>query len=172
MEILSASFEILDQLASIPEQIQDRDFNRPSSLLSGSTIGQHLRHTIEFFLCLEKGFQVGVINYDKRDHDKRIENDRSLAISSINRIRHFIATHPHDRDLKLEVGYEQQQEKWCQVQTNYHRELAYNIEHAVHHMAIIKIGVREVAPYIMLPGHFGVAVSTVRFRSMTNYATN
>lgn len=166
MQILSASFEILNQLESIPEQIQDRDFSLPSRLLSGSTVGQHLRHTLEFFLCLERGFKEGIINYDKREHDKRIECDRSLAISAINHIRHFIASCPHDRALKLEVGYEQHSERCYEVQTSYYRELTYNIEHAVHHMAIMKIGVRETAPYIILPGHFGVAVSTVRYREI------
>jgi len=168
MQILSASFEILNQLESILEQIHPRDFSRPSPLLSGSTIGQHMRHTLEFFLCLERGFKAGVINYDKRDRDKRIETDKSLAISSINRIRHFIASHPSDKVLKLKVGYEQHSEQCCEVQTNYYRELTYNIEHAIHHMAIMKIGVREIAPYVVLPEHFGVAVSTVRYRVISN----
>jgi hypothetical protein len=42
--------------------------------------------------------------------------------------------------------------------------LVYNIEHAVHHMAIMKIGIREVADYINLPDNFGIAVSTLRYR--------
>lgn len=167
MQILSASFDILNQLENISKQIQAEDYCRPSFLLSGSTIGQHLRHTLEFFLCLEKGFQEGIINYDNRDHDKRIETDKSLAISTINRIRHFIASHQSDKSLKLEIGYEQHSEKCYEVQTNYYRELTYNIEHAVHHMAIIKIGVREIASYVVLPDHFGVAVSTIRNRDLT-----
>jgi len=164
MQILSASVEILNQLESILEQIHSQDFSRPSVLLSGSTIGQHLRHTLEFFLCLEKGFKEGVINYDKRGHDKRIESDKSLAISAINKISHFVASHPIDKALGLEVGYEHNSERCCLISTNYYRELTYNIEHAVHHMAIVKIGVREVAPYVILPDNFGIAASTVRYR--------
>jgi len=48
------------------------------------------------------------------------------------------------------------------IKTNALRELAYNIEHAIHHMAIIKIGINEVSPYILLPSAFGVASSTIR----------
>jgi hypothetical protein len=66
--------------------------------------------------------------------------------------------------LKLEVGYKPDSEETMVIATNYLRELTYNIEHAVHHMAIMKIGIREVAGYINLPIDFGVAVSTIRYK--------
>ena len=37
-----------------------------------------------------------------------------------------------------------------------------NIEHAVHHMALVKIGLRDVAPRVTLPAGFGIVVSTLR----------
>ncbi len=165
MKLLSAAcFEILSQLEDIVGQISPEDFTRPSSTLSGSSIGQHLRHTLEFFHCLETGFETGVINYDRRNHDKRIETDKSLAIFSINRIRDFVNVKMDDKALTLEVCFEQHSTENCTIQTYYSRELAYNIEHAIHHMAIMKIGVREVAPYVQLPDHFGAAASTVRYQ--------
>jgi hypothetical protein len=163
-QLHKACFEILTQLESAVEQFHAGDFIRPSQALSGATIGQHLRHTLEFFLCLEKGFDGGVINYDKREHDKLIESDKFLAIATIGRIREFIRKQQQDKSLMLEVGYERHTENTTTVATNYFRELTYNIEHAIHHMAIMKIGVREVAPYITLAPHFGVAVSTVRYQ--------
>ena len=48
------------------------------------------------------------------------------------------------------------------VQSNYHRELAYNIEHAIHHMALIKLAIRKQCKYIVLPEHFRIVSSTVR----------
>jgi hypothetical protein len=50
------------------------------------------------------------------------------------------------------------------VETTALRELVYNIEHAVHHMAIMKIGVREIASYIGLSSDFGIAASTIRHK--------
>ncbi|MDX1476670.1 MAG: hypothetical protein R3301_03155 [Saprospiraceae bacterium] len=44
------------------------------------------------------------------------------------------------------------------------RELIYNIEHTIHHLAIIKIGLAIIAPDIPLPAHFGVAPSTVKYK--------
>ena len=167
MKLSIACCEILNQLQSTVEQIREEDFCKPSVTLSHATLGQHLRHTLEFFVCLEKGFEKGIINYDKRDHDKLIETDKFLALAAIGSIREFVLSQVTDKDLKLEVGYEAHSEDCLTISTNYFRELTYNIEHTIHHMAIMKIGVREIAPYITLAENFGVAVSTVRYREAT-----
>jgi hypothetical protein len=162
MQLAQACIQILNQLEDVVSKITEEDFSKPSEFLSRSTVGQHLRHTLEFFICLEKGFQRGVVNYDKRAHDKLIESDKFIALAAIQRIKNFVASQLEDKTFKLEVGYERNSEESITIDTNYFRELTYNIEHAVHHMAIMKIGIREVASYIQLPPEFGVAVSTIR----------
>jgi uncharacterized damage-inducible protein DinB len=162
MQLARACDSILDQLEEVISQISADDFSKPSTSLSNATVGQHLRHTIEFFLCLESGFRDGTINYDKRAHDKLIENDKFIALNAIRKIRRFVVATSNDCTLRLDVGYDRNTEDCVTIQTNYFRELTYNIEHAVHHMALIKIGVREVASYVSLPKDFGVAISTLR----------
>jgi hypothetical protein len=164
MTIPHTCIQILDQLATLVTDIREEDFCKPSEALSQSTVGQHLRHTLEFFICFEHGFRNGLINYDKRAHDKLIESDKFLALSAIQRITQFVSTVDGSKPLKLEVGYDLRNEIFITIETNATRELVYNIEHAVHHMAIMKIGVREVAPYIKLASDFGVAASTVRYK--------
>jgi hypothetical protein len=162
MKLTHACNEILLQLADLVHSLNDEDFNRPSRALSQSTIGQHLRHTLEFFLCFEQGCKSGVINYDKRSHDKGIETDRKLALKTIERIVSFISTLDPEMTLRLDVNYDLDKDQFESLDTTSSRELVYNIEHAVHHMAIMKIGVNEVAPYIKLPASFGIAASTIR----------
>lgn len=164
MNLLHACTSILDQLTSLVNQIDEQDFVKPANTLSNSTIGQHLRHTIEFFICFEQGFEKGLINYDKRAHDKLIESDKFIALAALQRIQDFIERQNQEKALKLEVGYDLSKEEFVTIDTNYSRELVYNIEHAVHHMAIMKIGVREVAPYIALAPDFGIAASTIRHK--------
>lgn len=164
MQLVEACDTILGQLADLVERIEERDFVTPSESLGRSTIGQHLRHTLEFFMCLEAGVQSGTVNYDTRAHDRIIEADKFLALAAIYRIRAFVRQQPPRQSLKLEVGYKRHSEEAVRLDTNYLRELTYNIEHAVHHMAIMKIGVREVAPYVTLPSDFGIAVSTIRYQ--------
>jgi len=170
MQLITACGAILDQLEGVVTQISSEDFAKPSPALSNSTVGQHLRHTVEFFLCLENGFREGIINYDKRAHDRIIETDKFLALTAIRRIKDFVVSTNIDVALKLDVGYERDSEDCVTIQTNYFRELTYNIEHAVHHMALIKIGVREVASYVRLPQDFGIAVSTIRHNEVANVA--
>jgi len=167
MNLTKACTNILSQLADLVEQLSESDFMKPSEALSNSTIGQHIRHTLEFFICFEKGFGKGVINYDKRAHDRLIESDKFIALSTIGRIRDFINSFSEERTLKLEVGYDLNKEEFITIETTATRELVYNIEHAVHHMAIIKIGVREISPCVKLPADFGIAASTIRYKETT-----
>jgi uncharacterized damage-inducible protein DinB len=163
MQLVQAGRAILKQLSDAIRQMTEEDFIRPLLSLSQATVGQHVRHTLEFFICLEHGFEHGVVNYDKRAHDKLIETDRCIALAAIDRVSDFISSQTEDRKLALEVGYEPHDDRFLTIETNYLRELTYNIEHAVHHMAIMKIGIREVAPYVQLSSDFGVAASTVRY---------
>jgi hypothetical protein len=163
MSLSKAAIRILDQLEDVVKQIQESDFTKPADNLSGSTIGQHTRHIIEFFICFERGEREGVINYDKRSHNKLIETNKSLAIDEIHQAIKFISDLREKKALRLEVGYDLVRNEYISVETNTCRELIYNIEHAVHHMAIIKIAAREIAPYIRFDHDFGVAASTIRF---------
>jgi len=165
MPLAEVSSSILGQLSAVIAQVSPEDFKRPSSALSEATLGQHLRHTLEFFICLERGVSSGVVNYDSRDHDRRMENDKLVALEAIDRINAFVRTLKSNHPLVLKVRYNQHNNTSQSVDTNIFRELTYNIEHAVHHMAMIKIGLREVAPYIDIPSDFGVAASTLRHRA-------
>ncbi len=167
MKLNKACGNILTQLTDLINQISEQDFTKPVDSLGRSTIGQHMRHTLEFFICLEQGFEKGLVNYDKRAHDKLIESDKFIALSTLNRINEFIQSQPADKNLKLEAGYDLDKEEFVIIETNFLRELVYNIEHAVHHMAIIKIGIREIAPGIKLPHDFGIAASTIRYQETT-----
>lgn len=165
MQLSQAAKTILHQLTGVVEQINESDYCKTSASLN-ATIGQHLRHTLEFFICLQQGYEQGTVNYDKRIHNKVMEVDKLVALHTINRLQEFIDTQKGNKSLKLELGYMPDSEESVVINSNYLRELVYNIEHAVHHMAIMKIGIREVADYISLPSDFGIAISTLRYKGV------
>lgn len=164
MSINKSAHQILDQLDFVIAQLSGDAFARHLDVLSQASIGQHVRHTLEFFLCLMDAKNDGVINYDNRNHDHLIETDVVLARSVIKTIKDFLNKEQSDFSLKLEADYQVESPDPIRINSNFYRELAYNIEHAIHHMALIKIGVRHQYPEVELPDHFGVASSTVRYQ--------
>ncbi|MEQ9466941.1 MAG: hypothetical protein RLN88_05980 [Ekhidna sp.] len=157
--------DLLSQLDHIIQSCKEEDFSRPLEELSGSTFGQHIRHTLEFFICLFDAKNDGVVNYDQRKHDTLIETDRKLACSVIDSIQDFLDKNEEDFELRFEANYTEREGSNAGMRSSFYRELSYNIEHAIHHMALIKIAVRQSLNYISLPEHFGVASSTVRYQA-------
>ncbi|MEM7376150.1 MAG: DinB family protein [Pseudomonadota bacterium] len=164
MRIQQSAEALLDQLSDVVAQLDEPDFSRPVPTLSGASVGQHLRHTIEFFCCVIDGVETGTIDYDLRCRDPALESDPTAALRAIDGIKGFLAGTERDRPLTLRVDYSVEPGNGSEIHSCLFRELAYNIEHAVHHMALIRIGVAEIDPSVALPEHFGVASSTVRYR--------
>lgn len=162
MEHSEVCCQILDQLAVAVKQLDPDDYKRPSASLSNATLGQHVRHTLEFFHCLELGLATGTVNYDQRGRNETLENSKSESLAALEKIKSFLERQTTNCPMNLEVSYERDGQAIRTVPSNYFRELSYNIEHLVHHMALIKIGLREVAPYVQIPAEFGVAISTLR----------
>lgn len=162
--------DLLSQLDEIVGACQSEDFARPLEELSHATFGQHIRHTLEFFICLFDAGNTGVVNYDQRKHDTLIETDKKLARSVITSIMEFLDKNQDDFDLTFEANYTEEEGENSRMKSSFYRELAYNIEHAIHHMALLKVAVNQSLTYIQLPDNFGVASSTVRYRegSKTN----
>lgn len=162
MTIQQAVHEILNQLEGSIVQLTDGQYCQGVDTLSGASIGQHVRHVVEMFVCLEHGYCTGIVNYEKRKREIVIETSSEKAIEII----HHINTHlcPNNKELILEAGFDENSNELISFPTNYFREIAYNLEHAIHHMALIKIGIREVSD-IQLSDGYGVASSTIKYRS-------
>ncbi len=156
---------VLNDLRYYLEVIDPISYQSPLDLLSGSTIGQHTRHIIEFYTCLleqSTGHTEPVINYAQRRRDHQIESQPDHAINLVN----DLCTRLNDLDAPQHCYLdcaEHGQENLL-VASTIGRELIYNIEHTIHHLAIVKIALKATHPDITLPEHFGVAPSTIRHR--------
>ena len=149
------------QLTETLNQLSAGEYVQPSKTLFNASIGQHVRHIIELFLCLEKGCETGVVNYEKRKRDYLIETNKDLAIQLLKDIYHRLER--PNTDLVMEAEDYENTEGVAAIPSNYYREIAYNLEHTIHHMALIRVGVNEVSR-IELPQEFGVAYSTIKYR--------
>lgn len=154
--------EILIQLSEVIRQFSESDFTKRTNALNNASVGQHVRHIIEFFTCLQAGYVNNRVNYDLRAHDQSIESDPILSLKLIRDILKFIESSPEDKPIQLETAYHEQENHWITVSTTFKRELAYVIDHAIHHMAMIRMGISSVASEVNLDECFGVAYSTRR----------
>ena len=149
------------QLSETLNQLSDDEYRQPSKILFNASIGQHVRHIIELFLCLEKGYETGVVNYEKRKRDYQIETNKDFAIQLLKDIYHRLER--PNADLVMEAEEYENSTGVVAIPSNYYREIAYNLEHTIHHMALIRVGINEVS-VIELPQDFGVAYSTIKYR--------
>jgi len=140
--------------------LEQDHFTFKSELLNGASIGEHLRHSYEFYFCLLKGKETGIINYEKRERDRMLETDLLYAIDRMQALQKQLQPEIIDAPLQLyskEAAVEV-------VSTSFGRELVYCLDHAIHHQALIKIGLKELDRAQLVNEHFGVAYSTIRYR--------
>jgi hypothetical protein len=159
MQFKEAIKNVFNQLDESLIKLSEAQYKQPSKILFNATIGQHVRHIIELYICLYNGYETGVVNYEKRNRDIRIETDKDFAIELLQMITHNLDR--SNKDLLLEVCDDHSPA--VPVATNYYREIIYNLEHTVHHMALIRVGINEVSA-ISIPESFGVASSTIKYR--------
>lgn len=148
----------LNELSSLLAQLTNDDYSQPCFALSNSSIGEHTRHSIEMFQCLEFQYEGGVVNYDNRKREKKIETDTNFAIDALKEVIKNL-NKPNKKIILQQIidGEE------VNIESNYDRELLYNLEHCIHHQALIKVAVLQ-NNNITIDANFGVARSTIEYR--------
>jgi hypothetical protein len=157
-KIIAEAKEILTQLKASTNMLSHDEYTQKIGLLSQSSIGEHTRHIIELFQQLLKGYESGNIEYDNRERNKSLQENTAYAIAIIDQIIHLLDK--EDKELYIHTDLNSNQST---ISSNYYREVMYNIEHCVHHQAIIKIAFLHLGN-IELEEHFGVAKSTIKYR--------
>jgi hypothetical protein len=148
----------LNELSNLLSQLSNNDYSLPCRELSNSSIGQHSRHIIELFQCLESQYDNGIVNYDNRLRDYEIETNVNSAQKAIVSILNSIEKVNKNLVLQQKIS-----DDVVSVETNYYRELLYNLEHCIHHQALIKVAVLQMN-HLQVNDDFGVAISTIEFR--------
>ncbi len=160
MKINRSAISILLQLKGLINQLDEQGIQLPLEAFSGSSVGQHTRHILEFYICLFAQISSKEICYDNRARDGELEQNKMYILAKIDAIITELTPLTHDFPLTLttQLGGE------ChKTPSSFSREILYAIEHTVHHMAIIKIGITLNFPQVIFDKNFGVAESTTRY---------
>lgn len=152
----------LQELVGLIDVISESDYLTSDSTLSGSTIGQHIRHIIEFYQCLAFECADQKLSYDNRKRDHRIETDKTFAMNKVDEIIDWIIIADLTEELNVLANYTNDNSDPVVLKSSVGRELAYALDHMIHHLAILKISLAERG--YSLNANLGVAPSTVRHR--------
>ena len=149
----------LKELIDLLTQLSDEDYTNKCEALSHATVGEHTRHIIEMFQCLDNFYDSGVVNYDKRQRNILIQSSTDFAIQNISSIQKAIDKTNKNLFLQQIIDGEE-----ILIESNYNRELLYNLEHCIHHQALIKVAILQCKSVVIDP-NFGVARSTIEYRN-------
>jgi hypothetical protein len=162
MEILASTDKTLSQLIQLTKALSHEEFTRSLSILSNSTIGQHIRHIIEFYIELNNGYISGIVSYDKRLRNPDFETDQTIIISKLKNIGYDLNTYDLALNLKIKSNHGLTDDEETISNSSVMRETVYALDHAVHHLAVIKIALKTEFCHIEFDQNMGVAPSTLR----------
>lgn len=155
------SQDLLNEVSTVVSQLNDKDYSMALPVLNGNSIGKHVRHMLDLFECLIENSESGTINYDLRKRNPETESSKEVALIQIENTVKNIDKLDLGKNILLRQTLNNVS---CEINSSTKRELLYNIEHCIHHLAIIKIGIENNFGYVQIPENFGVAYSTLSHR--------
>ncbi len=155
------------QMVGLLENLNASVYTRPLPLFKGSTIGQHFRHILECYTCLLDGIASNQIDYGSRKRNQALSENPKAALAGLDYVAHTVKLlEEHQR---LQVASEFSAEILSnsgkpEYPSSLGRELQYAFDHAIHHLAMIRMGLEVYFPEIPLDDDLGVAPSTLKYR--------
>lgn len=159
-------------LASLLEQLRDVVTllpasvyrGRPAARVSGS-VGEHVRHCLDHVSAFIGFLEGDVLSYDRRLRGTTTETDPLTAVNEIERVLFRLDRLPPtvlDRPIELSILIDKSSAA-ASVRTTLARELAFVIQHTIHHCALIAV-LLDWQGWIV-PQGFGLAPATARART-------
>jgi uncharacterized damage-inducible protein DinB len=165
MQATSAISAVVQQINRLLQQITPHEYRQQLPEFEGSTLGQHFRHILEFFQCLDQGIRGGTVDYAARERNLLYEDSPNITAAALAA---FAETLPglnlaQSLRIRAEFGGAERPD----YESTVGRELMFVYDHAIHHLAIIKIGLSCHFPHIDADKDLGVSPSTIKARQKT-----
>jgi uncharacterized damage-inducible protein DinB len=167
MAVEQKALEILvRQLQELLRQISDMDYSQGLDLFDGASIGKHCRHIYDFLYTLALGLKTGILDYGHRERNSQLEqNPGQLLIALETQMARLKGSNLNQQLLIIPdlTAHPTQVEK--KYLSTLERELHFVFYHTIHHMAMIKMGLKQLDCPIKVNPDFGLAPSTIAFQS-------
>ena len=160
---MNLHLQLWQDFIDLCQSLTPEQYTLKCKMLNGVSIAEHLRHSYEFYHCLLLGLDTMQLNYEDRARDRAIENNLPYAIERMKKLKLQLSSPLKDTVMELKSKEAQS----SHVKTSFERELVYCLDHAIHHQALIKIGLKEQELSHLVSQDFGVAYSTLRYRKQS-----
>ena len=160
---MNLHLQLWQDFIDLCQSLTPEQYTLKCKMLNGVSIAEHLRHSYEFYHCLLLGLDTMQLNYENRARDRAIENNLPYAIERMKKLKLQLSSPLKDTVMELKSKEAQS----SLVKTSLERELVYCLDHAIHHQALIKIGLKEQELSHLVSQDFGVAYSTLRYRKQS-----
>lgn len=162
-EIIRFLDQVEHSVDALLSQINDEEYSKPRVILGNGTIGQHIRHTVNFYQCIQSAIeQKQPIDYSARVRGGALECDRACALQTLKESISALKSYHENWSRTLTIKLLENTEK-ATTPSSIEREILYACEHGIHHLALVKTVIIADKIDINLPDSFGMAPSTIDF---------
>lgn len=165
-QLVEANILLLDQGRAFLEQVPHEVYTRQSPVqlpLPRNSIGAHMRHVLDLYTCLIRGYSHGLVDFTQRDRNPLIESDPKIALEHLVAIQTALEPLGHaEAGMPVEQITELSPEEKARVPTTLGSLLSYARDHTIHHYAPILI-LAAIQGYEIKDPFFGYNPSTVSF---------
>jgi hypothetical protein len=136
--VIHALLELLDDMRSMIERIDDDSYAAPAPGRTGGGIGGHVRHCLDHVGAFVAGTRTGLCAYDRRARGTLVERCRASAIQRIDDLVRDLAHAGTDLDVTVAVETQLDTRGTTAVtMSTLGRELVFVTSHTTHHNALI-----------------------------------
>ena len=151
------------QINHVINQMNPEDYRLVLPEFEGSSLGQHFRHILEFFQCLESGVTGGIVDYASRNRNPVYETKPDIAAAAFEAFDHALSQFDLAQPIQVRAEFGTD-DRPC-YESTVGRELLFVYDHAIHHLAFINIGLICRFPQIETEQDLGVSPSTIKARA-------
>jgi hypothetical protein len=171
-KVILGSIEVLHELVTLIQTLDDEGYRRSPQPLFNSPIGSHVRHILDIYQAVMRAEPI--IDYDFRRRGGVVESQRAEALNELDEIESWLLALKEEqfseiKVVKTEVCLSQQHSE--NFSSTLGREVYFASSHVTHHLALIVAIAKSFS--IQVNGQMGIAPATSTFlRTSTLMATN
>lgn len=157
LELVQSIVMEFEKAVSLIATLDPSDYSRAQN---GGSPGGHIRHNLDFLNSFLTGIDTGLIDYNNRQRDSRIESDPQHAQLRIREsLKLLVQLNETQPPRSVRVNSEIKPGNWHSSTVG--RELEFLHSHTVHHHALLRE--KLAAINVEVCSDFGVAPSTLAY---------